>query len=121
MTIEATITCVPAGWRYTLILISHAKRTLTYKNCPADVRAKTLEHFENWSLEGEWLSPEMIAIIDPMPDAGEEIIDEAIKLGWPKAFDVFAKLDVFDTFIAINPSIQQALNWRHDRSRRGIR
>lgn len=111
---------VPPGWRYTLVTIAHAKRLLASKHCSNDMRLKTLEYFDEWSGPGEWLKPEMIGMIDPMPDEGEAIISEAATLGWSKALDVFARGDVFKALLAINPSIRKVLEFRNGRPFEGV-
>jgi hypothetical protein len=113
------IMMAPVGWRYTLVLISEAKAWLA-EPCDDDFRSYTLNMFDKWC-DG-WLAPEMIAIVDPMPQEGREIFKEASKLPWrpawpePGALDLLAREDVFRSLCVINPSILAAIKWRDDRS-----
>lgn len=93
----------PPGYRYTLVAIAIVKWFLSH-DIPAEFRLKFLEFLDH----AKEFTPEAIAAVDPMPAAGRELYKEITKLGrkWP---DVAARCDVFDAFIAINPSIVTAL------------
>jgi hypothetical protein len=56
-----------------------------------------------------WLTAKAVAMIEPMRDDGYEIVKEARKLGCQKAFDPFAKHEVFSAFVALNPSLMAAI------------
>jgi hypothetical protein len=76
--------------------------------------ATEMEYFDKWA-DG-WLAADLIALIEPMRPEGEEIVNEAKKLGWSKAFDLFASRDVFLAFAAQHPSFLQVakeMNYRH--------
>ncbi|MCK1627837.1 hypothetical protein IVA98_32945 [Bradyrhizobium sp. 160] len=94
------------GHRYTLVMASLTKRCLQGK-LPAEMRLEFLQHLEK--MTDTWLTPEVIAIVEPMEAKGIELSEEARKLGWkgrPNALDVFAQK--FDVFAALNPSLQRA-------------
>jgi hypothetical protein len=105
--VDATLigNCIPAGYQYTIVNISLTKRLLLC-DMPAAERLKTLE---NLDIEGNerWLTPDMIATIEPMDDKGYELASEALKLADGKFLDVFAER--FDTFAVLNPSLVAAL------------
>src|SRR5262245_58266494 len=95
---------ITTGHRYTIVIISHAKRALLMPDCPADFRLKVLEYVEKFT--DQWLTAERIAQIEPMRPEGEAIVDEARKLGWFEAFKVFARPDVWAALVALHPSFQ---------------
>ncbi|MEH2570252.1 hypothetical protein [Bradyrhizobium sp. AZCC 2289] len=96
----------PMGHRYTLVVISIAKR---YLACEIDdfYRLKFLEFLDKWARDDNWLTVDMIAAIEPVCDNGYEIVCEAQKLGAKKSLDVYA--EVFPTFAVLNPSLITAL------------
>jgi hypothetical protein len=103
---------VPNGHKYTLVLVSTTKRALAQK-IPASYRLQFLEHLEKMtkndgtSWGNSWLTDEMIAAVEPMPNRGEEIAAEIRKLDPLKALDVYASY--FTTFAKLNPSLIAAL------------
>ena len=99
----------PVGHRYTLIVISELKRMLTAETLPTVARLRFLEFLAD--LSDVW-PPEIIASIEPMCDAGAEIVREAQKLGASKALDKYAEWDVFNAFCALNSSLLEALRMR---------
>jgi hypothetical protein len=107
---EKLILYSPVGNRYTLVLISEAKRALTAE-LPVELRLRFLEFLD--SLPDVWPA-EIIASIAPMCDAAAEIMHEARKLGPQKAFDKCAEWDVFNAFVALNPSLLEALRMREN-------
>jgi hypothetical protein len=96
-------TACPVGHQYSLVMVSVAKRLLK-EEMPASYRLKFLEHLDRTG--AKWLTPDMIATVEPICDKGYEIIQEAQKLG-PKALDVYA--EHFETFAGLNPSLIAAL------------
>jgi hypothetical protein len=96
--------CTPVGYKYTLVLVSVTKRVLQ-SEMPEEYRLKFLGHLDK--VIDNWLTPEMIAAIDPMDDKGDEIAGEIRKLGPQKALDVYA--ETFVAFAALNPSLIEAL------------
>jgi hypothetical protein len=62
-------------------------------------------------LADAWLTAEAVAMIEPICDDGYEIVKEARKLGWQKAFDTFAKHEVFSAFVALNPSLMKTIRF----------
>lgn len=102
------------GHVYTLVFISAVKRWLQ-SEMSADMRLEFLQHLEK--MTDQWLTPEVIALVEPMDDKGQELFDEAGKLGFKiviqpgigrrtDAFDVLYQK--FDVFVALNPSLQRA-------------
>ncbi|MCK1542209.1 hypothetical protein IVB12_09565 [Bradyrhizobium sp. 179] len=67
------------GHRYTLVMASLTKRCLQGK-LPAEMRLEFLQHLEK--MTDTWLTPEVIAIVEPMEAKGIELSEEARKLGW---------------------------------------
>jgi hypothetical protein len=105
---EKLIVHTPVGYRYTLVIISDAKRMLQAE-LPAEFRLQCLEFLDRQS--AHW-GAETIASIAPLCDAGAEIVGEAQKLGAKQALDAFAKFDIFSAFCALNPSLLEALRMR---------
>ena len=97
---------IPKGYKYTLVLASITKRVLQTQP-PEEYRLQFLEHLEKMSRGEQWLTPEMIAAVEPMDDKGEEIAREIRKVGPQKALDVYA--DTFTVFASLNPSLIAAL------------
>ena len=115
---EAHITHCAARYRYAMVLISHAKKSLA-SECPADFRLKVLRYFEKFS--DQWLDAEMIALIEPMCVDGEKLFMETCKLGYKPpdgAFDVMARSDVFCAFASLNPSLLAAIKYAN--AKRGL-
>lgn len=95
---------VPRGYKYTIVHISLNKRLLR-ADMPANERLRILEGLEGG--DQNWLTREMIAVVEPMCAKGYQIASEALKLNSGKALDVFA--DHFATFSSLNPSLIAAL------------
>lgn len=94
------------GHKYTLVCASLAKHALQ-SEMPAEMRLEFLSHLEK--MVDPYLTPEIIAMVDPMDERGLELSLEAGKLGYktrPSALDVYAQK--FDVFAALNPSLQRA-------------
>jgi hypothetical protein len=72
---------------------------------PLEMRLEFLQHLEK--MADNFLTDEVIAIIEPLSKESFEIVQEARKLGPGKALDVYA--DRFDVFAALNPSFMEAL------------
>jgi hypothetical protein len=78
---------IPNGYMYTLVRISFDKRFLQTK-LPTGTQLEILEGLE---ISGHhWLTPKMVAAIQPMCDKAMQIASEAGKLGPGKMLDVFA-------------------------------
>jgi hypothetical protein len=97
---------IPKGHKYMLVLASVTKRVLK-DELPQEWRLQFLGHLEKMSRGEQWLTPEMIAAVEPMDDKGEEIAREIRKVGPQKALDVYA--DTFTAFATLNPSLIEAL------------
>ena len=96
--------CIPRGYKYTLVLASITKRILL-QEMPESYRFEFLRHLEK--MVDTWLTPEMIAALDPMDDKGEEVAREIRKVGPNKALDVYA--DTFVLLASLNPSLIEVL------------
>jgi hypothetical protein len=103
---ESAIVHTPIGYRYTFVIISEAKRLLAHELPTAD-RLRFLEFLD--SCADKSLTTEAIAAIEPMCDEAYEMVKEARKLGAGKALDVFARWEVFNAFVALNPSLLTAI------------
>jgi hypothetical protein len=103
---ETAIVHSAVGNRYTLVFVSLVKRLLAAEMEPA-YRLRFLEWLDKCA--DNWLTPEAIAAVDPMCDDGFEMVHEARKLGAGKMFDVFARWEVFNAFVALNPSLLTAI------------
>ena len=108
---EKLILYTAPGHRYTLVMISVTKRALVGE-MPNELRLRFLEILDRIS-GFEFLSPEVVARIDPICDGGAEIVDEARKLG-KKWLDKIAEHDVFRTFCTLNPSLLEELRMREN-------
>ena len=51
----------------------------------------------------------VVTAIEPMCDEAYAIFEEAKKLGPRQSLDVIARRDVFDAFVALNPSLLAAI------------
>ncbi|WP_441232682.1 hypothetical protein [Bradyrhizobium sp. 1200_D9_N1_1] len=94
------------GHRYTLVLASLAKRALAGE-MPNNMRLEFLQHLDR--MTDMWVTPEVIAMVDPMDERGYQLSREAAKLGYrgrPSALDIYAQK--FEIFAALNPSLQRA-------------
>jgi hypothetical protein len=101
---ETIILHTPIGYRYVLVSIAEVKWFLK-ETIPAEYRLKFLEFIDS---HADMFTPEAIALLDPMNDEGREMLKEARKLG-KKWLDVVARWEVFNAFIALNPSMMTAL------------
>jgi hypothetical protein len=110
----------PAGYKYTVIIISTTKRVLA-GNMSAEYRLEFLNRLDRMANNSEtWLTADVIAAIEPMCDAGMEMYSEAAKLdkgvpGRPGMLDALAKF--FPAFAVLNPSLIAALEMKARRSR----
>jgi hypothetical protein len=103
--------CFPPGYKYTVVIISHTKRALA-EEIPAKWRLEFLNRLDQMANKDPWLTEDMVAAVDPMCDAGLEMVREAAKLdkgspGRPGMLDAFAKF--FPAFAVLNPSLIEAL------------
>jgi hypothetical protein len=111
---ESAIVHTPVGHRYTLVIISELKRILL-QPLAAEHRLRFLEFLD--SQTDHFLTAEAIAAVKPMCDEAYEMVKEARKLGAAKSLDVFARWEVFNAFVALNPSILAAIKMSTYRSR----
>jgi hypothetical protein len=109
--------CFPTGYKYTVIIISTTKRALA-GNISREYRLEFLNHLDRMvnHQNNSWLTEAMIAAIDPMCDAGLEMLSEAMKLdkgkpGRPGMLDALAKF--FPAFAVLNPTLLTALELSH--------
>jgi hypothetical protein len=103
---ENAIVHTAIGHRYTFVIISEAKRLLAHELPTAD-RLRFLEFLDRCA--DKFLTTEAIAAIEPMCDEAHEMVREARKLGASKALDVFARWEIFNAFVALNPSLLTAI------------
>jgi hypothetical protein len=96
--------CIPRGYMYTLVSISHTKRALAGEMPPHE-RLALLQSLASEST----FTPEQIAVA-PMCDKALQITAEAMKLGDGAELDVSASH--FETFALLNPSLMAALEMR---------
>jgi hypothetical protein len=94
--------CIPPGYLYSIVSISHTKRALAGE-MPLQERLAMLQGLETEPT----FTPEQIAAVEPMCDKALEITGEAMKLGDGAELDVFARH--FETFAVLNPSLMTAL------------
>lgn len=105
---EKQIVHCSSAHKYTLVVFSIVKRYLGEEMSP-EYRLRFLNYLDK--LSDSWLTAEAVAMIEPICDDGYEIVKEARKLGWQKAFDTFAKHEVFSAFVALNPSLMEAIRF----------
>jgi hypothetical protein len=101
---ERVILHTPIGLRYVLVSVAEVKWFLSH-DIPAEYRLKFLEFIDSHT---DLFTPEAYALVEPMCAEGRELIKEARKLG-NKWLDVVARWEVFNAFIALNPSMLDAL------------
>jgi hypothetical protein len=104
MTEEISDLFCSRGHKYTMVCASITKWVLQGE-MPVEMRLEFLQHLEK--MADNFLTDEVIAIIEPLSKDSFEIVQEARKLGAGKALDVYA--DRFDVFAALNPSFNEAL------------
>jgi hypothetical protein len=102
---EKAILHCPVGRRYTFVFISYVKHLLAGELPPA-YRLKFLQWFDR---REPWERPEIIVAIGPMCENGYHLLRETMKLGPKKYFDVIASWEVFNAFVALNPSLLTAI------------
>jgi hypothetical protein len=100
---------ITAAHRWTLVMASVAKWALQGE-MPAKMRLEFLGRLEQMT-DGV-LTPEIIAIVEPMDAKGFEIYDAAKALGYGRdghGANLFTVLDKkFDVFATLNPSVRAA-------------
>ena len=111
---QETISLVPPGYRVELVMASYMKRVLTVDDIDVHERLWFLEALNG--MINTYLTESMLATIAPMDDVGLSFYAEAAKLGRPghNGFRTAFKLieDVFEKFIAANPSLLTAIRMR---------
>lgn len=106
---------VPPGHQLNMIVTSLFKRWLLGK-MDADLRLRLLEGLDR--MTDIYFRPEMVAMIEPMCDTAYAIWEEAKTLdrkgdlACMASFRVLTSPRVFNHFIALNPSIFAAIEWR---------
>jgi hypothetical protein len=109
--IDDEITFVPSGHRLNILMIAYVKHALTTLKMKAGERLHLLEKLNE--LADHYLTPEVIALIDPMPDPGIEMLRAAFSLDgdarFNASFDILTRDHVFLDFIRVNPSILAAI------------
>jgi hypothetical protein len=104
---ESAILHSAIGHRYTFVFISLVKQLLAEEDLPAHYRLKYLEWLDKRN--EPWESPQVISAIEPMCAEGYQLLRETMKLGHKKGFDMIGSWQVFNAFVALNPSILTAI------------
>jgi hypothetical protein len=112
----------PAGYIHLMLWASAAKRALQWEMKPGK-RLKLLEKLN--SLTDNYLTPEMLAIIEPMCDTQVEMMNEARSLDreddrlGQASFDVLTSWRVFKHFRRLNQSLLAAIKLRQQMTAAG--
>jgi hypothetical protein len=109
---ESAILYCSIGHRYTLVFVALVKHMLAM-DIPPNYRLEYLGWLDR--RDEAWLSPQIIAAIEPMCEDGYELLREAMKLGHKKGFDTIASWEVFNAFVALNPSLLTAIKMASNR------
>ena len=110
----------PTGCRHTLLLIAFLKNILTTHKMQVGERLRFLDRINN--CVDNYVTVEMLALIQPMDDTQIKMFLEARKLDDPKdklgnaSFNLLTSEQVFGHFLRLNPSLLNAI-----RQRAGIR
>jgi hypothetical protein len=122
---ESRVVMVPVGYKHTLLIIAYIKRALVTCEMRAGERLRFLEKLNG--LTDIFITPEMLAIIEPMSDAEMAIMHEARsldreddKLG-SASFKVLTSWKVFNHLLRLNPSLLSAILLREKRDNSGVR
>jgi hypothetical protein len=111
----ATDCIISAGHRYSLLAAALVKKCLQQKLSDAE-RLDFLEMLDH--IIDTYITPEMLALVQPMSDAEVGFVEEADKLVAPddklvKAkFDLLTSEKVFGWFVQLNPSLDRAIQFR---------
>jgi hypothetical protein len=106
---------ISQGHCHTLIWVAIAKRALQ-EEMPAPMRLRFLELLDK--LADAKVTPEVIARIDPMPDAGWQIVREARSIDPPDdklakaSFKILTSEPAWGYLTRINPSMMAAVEWQ---------
>jgi hypothetical protein len=111
---EKMVANVPPGYQHLLLVIAYIKRVLVICEMKAGERLHHLEWLNKQT--DNYVSPEMLAIIEPMSDAEMAMMHEARSLDQKgsdaKSFAILTRWKVFHSFLALNPSILAAIKLR---------
>jgi hypothetical protein len=114
---EKMVAYVPTGYQHLLLVIAYIKRALVLCEMKAGERLHHLEWLNKQT--DNYISPEMLAIIEPMSDAEIAMMHEARSLDQnesdSKSFEILTNWKVFNSFLALNPSILAAIRLRERR------
>jgi hypothetical protein len=112
---EKMVAHVPPGYQHLLLVIAYIKRVLVVCEMKAGERLYHLEWL-NKQTDNNYISPEMLAIIEPMSDAEMAMMHEARSLDQKgsdaKSFEILTRWKVLNSFLALNPSILAAIKLR---------
>jgi hypothetical protein len=103
---ETEILHFPVMRKCILVFVSLVKHLLE-EDIPTEYRLKYLQWLER--RDDWWCSPRIIAAIEPMCNNGYELLRETMRLGHKKGFDTLAHWEVFNAFVALNPSLLTAI------------
>jgi hypothetical protein len=114
---EKMVAYVPCGYQHLLLIIAYVKRTLVLCEMKAGERLHMLEWLNKQT--DNYILPEMLAVIEPMSDAEMAMMHEARSLDQEgsdsKSFEILTSQKVFNSFLALNPSILAAIRLRERR------
>jgi hypothetical protein len=114
---QKMIAYVPSGYKHILLAIALTKRVLTTCKMKAGEKLQVLEKLNG--LTDGYITPEMLAMIEPMSDTEYEMLNEARSLDQPDdkagraSFDVLTSPDVFEHFVRLNPSLLAAIKFHN--------
>ena len=114
---QKMVAYIPPGYQHLLLVIAYIKRVLVVCGMKAGERLHYLEWLNKQT--DNYISPEMLAIIEPMSNAEMAMMHEAQSLD-PKgsnseSFKILTRWNVFNSFLALNPSILAAIKLRERR------
>ena len=110
---ENTVLHFPTGHRHTLLFIAYVKHILVNVEMKAGQRLQFLEWINGQTCTS--ITPEMLEMIEPMSDTEMKMMHEARSLnrkddpGGSVSFEVLTSKEVFEDFLALNPSLLAAI------------
>jgi len=110
---ENAVLHFPDGYRHTLLFIAYVKHILVNLEMKAGQRLQFLEWINGQT--SQVIAAEMLEMIQPMSDTEMKMMHEARSLNrkddpaGSASFDVLTSEEVFDDFLALNPSLLAAI------------
>lgn len=107
---EALIEFIPVGYRYSMIGIAVTKRALGDERLPAGEKLDLLEKLHGYA-DGQYITPAMLAVIEPASNAEVAIVNAAVSLDGDSergsaSYNVLVRDEVFSLFRSVFPAIQ---------------